>query len=157
MINRNIIWKNMISVSDTKMRIILKNMMNYIYGVEWLYIAVKEQIENPEAVKATVNEIQGQFAQKMIDMNNIINKKFADMDAMIKSRLEAMENTIWTLKRWDDSELKEQIEQLTKLVISMEDKRKTPVAMTVSNSKPSKKEKTVKEKPVKEKKKNKRK
>lgn len=125
MISKTILGKNMISVRDTQMRRILQNMMNYIYWVEWFYTELKNQVENPEVVKNTVNGIQGQFAEKMIEMNNIINKKFLDMDSMIKGRLLEMETTILSLKKNDSTETKEQVEQLTKLVLQLTNELET--------------------------------
>lgn len=173
MISRTILGRNMISVRDTQMRRILQNMMNYIYSVEWLYEWVKQSIENPEAVEKTVNDMQWQFAQKMIEMNNIMNDKFVKMDGIVQSRLNEMEATIWTIKKVDNNELQEQVEALTKLVLKLEWCCNSGVAMTKSSEQkpsdkkdenglwdidnlPTKKEKITKTKKTTKKKKNKR-
>ncbi len=96
-----------ISVNEPKMRMILQNMMNYFYEFSDKVANMDEKFDKPIDLSETINNINSSIAQKVLELNNMINSKVSVFDNQFKAMRE-------TLSRNDTNSFNERITSLEK-------------------------------------------
>ena len=90
--NRQLINKNLISINDLKMRMILNNMMKYVFDIENIVMDTKNKAETPVDFSEITKSIQSKFAEQSISSSNLINQKINEFHNTISKYVQQFQN-----------------------------------------------------------------
>lgn len=113
--NRQLINKNLISINDLKMRMILNNMMKYVFDIENIVMDTKSKTETPVDFSEITNSIQSKFAEQSISSSNLINQKINEFHNTISKYVQQFQSL-------NVDEINTKINTLTKMVSDIEKK-----------------------------------
>jgi len=103
-----------ISVNEPKMRMILQNMMNYFYEFSDRVANMDEKFDKPIDLSETINNINSSIAQKVLELNNMINSNDTNSFNERVTSLEKFFDRLDRLEPQDNSDLIKRIEELEK-------------------------------------------
>lgn len=111
--NRQLISKNLISINDLKMRMILNNMMKYVFDIENIVMDTKNKAETPVDFSEITKSIQSKFAEQSISSSNLINQKINEFHNTISKYVKQFQEI-------NLDEISEKINSVVKIVTDIE-------------------------------------
>lgn len=141
--NRQLISKNLISINDLKMRMILNNMMKYVFDIENIVMDTKNKAETPVDFSEITKSIQSKFAEQSISSSNLINQKINEFHNTISKYVQQFQEI-------NLDEISEKINGVVKIVTDIEkrvielEKQSNEIVINKEEKPKIKKEKTEK-------------
>lgn len=141
--NRQLISKNLISINDLKMRMILNNMMKYVFDIENIVMDTKNKAETPVDFSEITKSIQSKFAEQSISSSNLINQKINEFHNTISKYVQQFQEI-------NLDEISEKINSVVKIVTDIEkrvielEKQPNEIVINKEEKPKTKKEKTEK-------------
>lgn len=141
--NRQLINKNLISINDLKMRMILNNMMKYVFDIENIVMDTKSKAETPVDFSEITKSIQSKFAEQSVSSSNLINQKINEFHNTISKYVQQFQNLNIDETNEKLNTVVKMVSDIEKRVIELE-KQPNETTKTIEEKQKIKKDKTEK-------------